>query len=244
MKRVINLLCALFVILTGAFSCGNKDKNINLAEKEFKNYVQKTFDNPKALKEIVEIIPSDTLSIEKVKKLLLNTCNLCDSAVATARAQDSLQREVLNIDNLDRRKAQNADFSTKLRIMTIANSMISLVSESFQSKMAIELCKDAMKKCADSLKYEAPIYEYKIKYRVERDKDLKLETQYAYIDSLKGFLKIIPQTMTKDDYSEQMRDGFDKAKNALIEINKLSEICEKEMENIKEMQSFMLLHSK
>ena len=39
-----------------AFACGPKDKNIALVKKEFQSYVQKNFDDPKMLKEIVEII--------------------------------------------------------------------------------------------------------------------------------------------------------------------------------------------
>ena len=70
MKRFINLVFVFLGTVVITASCGPKDKNVPIVNKAFKAYVQKTFDDPNSLKEIVEIVPHDTISMESIKALV------------------------------------------------------------------------------------------------------------------------------------------------------------------------------
>ena len=208
------------------------------------NHVQKTFDNPKALKEIVEILPSDTVSVEKLKEILQMTLANSELVLEAAQLQDSLEQSMIIADNLDKRKAQNADFSTRIKLLSLADAMITLTTKSLASRREVRNYMSRVQAFVDSLKYEAPIYGYQINYRVERNKELKLESRYAYIDSLKGFLKILPQKIVVEDYSEQMQKGMKLSAETMKIVEELKRTDEEKMDNVKQMQSIMVLYTK
>ena len=240
----VNRVWAVLGVVVLIVACGSKDRSVQLIQKEFKKYVHLTFDDPKALKEIVLISPSDTLSTEKLKNMIQMALETCDNSLELAHMEDSLQEKTLKPNNIDTRKAQNMEFSTRLKVSSLLSTMVNLISKNMASKTEVILCKDPLIAFADSIKYEAPIYEYSISYRVKRGEGLKLETQYAYIDSLRGFIKILPAQMTKDEYSEQLRKGVSLISDALLKCDKLMDITKQRRENAEELQSIMELYYK
>jgi len=112
----------IFTLLTCLSACDNGDKNVIIARKEFVNHVQKTFDDPRTLKEIVDIFPADTISVDKLREMLHLTQKNCSLVLDAAQLQDSLTQDILNINNLDQRKVQRADFSTRIKILSLAES--------------------------------------------------------------------------------------------------------------------------
>lgn len=244
MKRFHLAVVSFIGICLIMASCSSHDKNVAVVKKEFKNYVQKTFDNPKELKEIVEIIPSDTLSTDKLKSILDQAAAVCDLSYQTFSLADSLSTKDIQLINLDTRKTQSASYSTRYQIESLLNRMIGFALRAPALKRNVLFSKDQLLSCKDSLKYEPPIYEYTVSYRVKKGDIIKLESSYAYLDSLEGFKKILPIKMTKDDYSEQMQDAFriiDNAKNNYEELDSFRETI---VQNSKELQSLLLPYSK
>ena len=240
MKKLYSLFLVFFV----AISCS--PSNIRIIKKEFKNYVNKTFDDPGAMKEIVEIIPSDTLSIEKVKNMVKKAYEICLMTIEAAHVQDSIETIYFSVDNLnlDTRKANSVDFETRWKVNNLVNTMMGLTTKDLVFKKDVLLYEQLLVDFADSLKYEAPIYEYAISYRVKQEEGLKLNTQYAYVDSLKGFINILPEKMTDDEYSEQYRQSLYLVKNAMSETSKLSAITKQRKENAEELNTIVSMYKR
>lgn len=239
MKRLLFLLLSFLGILSITFSCGNSDKNYSLIKKEFKKHVHKTFDDPNSLKEVVEIVPSDTFSIEKIKRMIQTSLETCDLAIETAHLEDSLQKTTLDVENIDRKKSRNSDFMTRMKVVNLVSTMMDLLSKNMSAIKDIYECKIPLEMLKDSLLYKAPVYEYEVRYRVKKGDELKLEKQYAYIDSLSGFNKISSDRMTGEEYSEQYGQAIQYLANAMQKIEKLDGITQKRHEIATEMKSII-----
>ena len=227
MRRVVYTIILLIGFGVMISSCSNNDKNISVVKKEFKKYVQKTFDNPKELKEIVDIIPSDTISIEKIKTLLEQTNKMCALSIEENDIADSLSSEAMGLtQNIDRQKARSSTYSTYYRLKSSMDDLYRNNIESISLKFDMLFCQEAISSLMDSLKYEPPIYEYTINYRVNKEDKLKLESQYAYIDSLNGFKKILPYKMPNEDYSEQIQEALEAILDAQECYDELTEHTE------------------
>lgn len=242
MKYVVRAAILLGSVLLMS-SCSSNDKNISIVKKEFKNYVQKTFDNPKELKEIVEITSSDTLSTDKLKSLLEQAADVCDLSYQSFNLADSMSTKNIQSINLDRRKTQSASYSTKYQIESLLNRMIGFALRGPVLKRNVLYSKDQLLSFKDSLKYEPPIYEYTVSYRVKKGDNIKLESCYAYIDSLEGFKTILPIRMSTDDYSGQMQDAFRIINEAKKNYDELDSFRETIVQNSNELQSILLPYS-
>lgn len=243
MKRIFHFNCFILLLFIIP-ACGTNDKNVKVVEKEFRHYVQKTFDNPKDLKEVVEVLPSDTLSVIKLGNMLQMAYETCEMSRLASQKQDSIEKEIFNANLYDVRKVQKMDYPTRLKVTSIINTMMELTSKDLSLKKEVLLCEQPIMNLKDSLHYEAPIYEYAINYRVKQGEGLKLKTEYAYIDSLKGFLKIMPERMTDEDYSEQYRKALSLITTAMVNTKKLSAITTQRKENTDEFESVTLSYTK
>lgn len=227
MKKVVYAAMLLIGMSTIMASCSVNDKNVSVVKKEFRQYVQKTFDNPKNLQEIVEILPTDTISVEKLKTLLEQTNRLCELAIEADNIADSLSTKAMGLTHdIDKQKARKSDYSTYFRLKSSMDDLYKNTLRGISLKLDLALCQEELALQRDSLKYEPPIYEYTINYRVNKDDKLILESQYAYIDSLNGFKKILPYKMPNEDYSEQMQEALEAILDAQECYDELTEHTE------------------
>ena len=199
-------MAALTIILMSILTCSCGDKNMAVVKKEFKNYVQKTFDDPKSLKEIVEIIPHDTLSIEK----MVSICSFTDSLISVNNELRSIKDSIRIVETEilanKLKRSFNGSIIEAFQGQMIASEMMTLINNNIDLKKDLLANQILLQGYRDSLSYHPALYVYEISYRNQTPDGLKLESAFAYVDSLSGFKKILP----KQDDSEMMHDemGF------------------------------------
>ena len=244
MKKVV--YAAMLLIGMSAFiaSCSVKDKNATVVKKEFKQYVQKTFDNPKNLQEIVEIIPSDTISIEKIKTMLRQADEICQLSFQSDNMIDSIYTKALDITNYDRRKMGSADYSTRYKIQSALDDYLESAYKCIGLRMNLINSRAPLIAYCDSLKNEPPLYEYQINYRINQNNEITLQNQFAYIDSLKGFQVIKPNRMTEDDLSPQMQKALRLITKAKTDSELLSDALKKKQTKAEDFLTLLLPYKK
>lgn len=207
MRHIYFTFICLFIT---AVSCNvDSDENIRVIKDQLPLYVRSNFDDPRSFKEIVEIIPTDTLSVENVKKIGTIAIELVDSSFVwmeslVSPAMDKLQNHLseLSYYELERKR---------FKVIPLVQS--GLTRYELMEKNVYD--KILLKRMIDSLKYEAPIYGYEVKCRIKENGNLKLKTFYAYVDSLSGFKYIKTEPMTAEDYSPQFQEIFNDAKTLM-----------------------------
>ena len=245
MREQLNhmLLTATAIIIVGAFSCCCSGKNTAVVKKEFKNYVQKTFDDPKSLKEIVEIIPHDTLSIEK----MVSICSFTDSLISVNNELRSIQDSIrmAETENLANKlkRSFNGSIIEAFQGQMIVSEMMTLINNEINLKKDLLANQILLQDYRDSLSYHPALYVYKISYRNQTPDGLKLESAFAYVDSLSGFKKILP----KQDDSEMICEEYGRVVSVsqkCYSINEeINENQKKQDENAAELRDFILQHT-
>lgn len=240
MRRLFSFILIGFV----ALSCGPKDKNIGMVRKEFKNYVQKTFDDPKSLKEIVDISSTDTLSFEAVKGMCQVSLEGVDQAFQLYSMKDSIATAQLEVVYKSIRKTFNGGVYEAIQGQRLASDMISLLKKEIDAKKIARLNQSQMQKQMDSLTYHPALYVYEIKYRNQYSDGLKLESAFAYVDSLTGFRVILPQQNDNEVLCDEYQDAFDLSKKCLISINEIDALYKAHEEKWEEFSEFINRNSK
>ena len=240
MKRILELL----VVVCSVISCGQGDNNIGIVKKEFKNYVQKTFDDPKSMKEIVEIIPKDTLSFDSVKNLCLMTLDLMDSSFKLYSIKDSLATNQLENAYNDMRKTYRGGYYEAIQGQRMITELVSLVSKQIEAKTKARYEQSRMKAIYDSLSYYPALYVYEIKYRKQSDDGLKLESAYAYVDSLAGFKNIMSDQKDNEMMCEEYKDAVDESRKCTSRLKDIEALYDENDEKWEEFRKFIILNSR
>lgn len=234
-KSLPILLISLIV-----FSCGPKDKNISLVKKEFKTYVQNTFDDPKMLKEIVEIAPGDTISLSKIKSMVAMSDSLIDTKRKLYRLKDSLGTAKIKEQYKALSKSRNISYSDAFTGKLLVTDVLSTLQKIIDLMTTLAYQQESLNQLCNSLEYKPALYVYDIKYRKQYPEGLKLETVYAYVDSLSGFKSILTEQKDSEMMSPEYEAVFEKSKDCMITLSNLETLYQKQDEQIEEFDKFFL----
>ena len=236
MKRLLLAFFSLIILVC----CSPTDKNIPIIKKEFKAFVRKTFDDPKALQEIVEITPRDTVSLSKIKAL----AELTDSTINLNRdmrhMKDSVQNVKMEGFYNDLMKSRNISYSDALTGRMFLAELMSTTQKEIDAKTKVANLQIKLNQLCDSLVYRPAIYSYEIKYRKQYPDGLKLETAYAYIDSLSGFKAILPKPSDSEIICTDYYDVFEQSKKCMIAVGELNAIVDQYDEQFEEFEKFVM----
>ena len=232
-----NVTIAIFLVLAIA-SCGSNDKNVPLVKKEFKTYVLKTFDDPSSFQEIVEIAPCDTISLESIKRLAKLTNEGIEQYRGMWKLKDSVRMEQMQAILNGPKPKRQPTYSEAVRGSMIIDEINSILSKTANATISLYNSQARLNKLDSSLVYHPAIYVYEIKYRNQKQDGLKLESAYAYIDSLAGFKTIVPQKNDSGIISDDYYKVFIQSKECLIATNKVQELYEKKDEKTNELLEY------
>lgn len=236
MKRIISLV----FLVCSLFACAPKDKNVSLVRNAFKDYVQKTFDDPKSLEEIIEIVPSDTISLEAIRLLVASTDSLIETSRELYHLKDSIWTEKLNDDLASLKKARNIGYSDAFSGQLLALRLAKLTQQVLDAKKSLIYQQDKMDKMCDSLTYRPALFTYSIKYRKQYPDGLKLETVYAYVDSLSGFKSILAEKNDSEMMNRDYFEVFDISKDCMISLGALDDFYHQYEKLIEEFEELVL----
>lgn len=234
MNRIVPLLLISFIV----FSCGPKDRNISLVTKEFNKYVQNSFDDPKMLKEIVEIAPNDTISLLKIKSMVAMSDSLIDATRELHILKDSLGNAKLEEQYEVLRKSRNISYSDAFTGQLLVIDVMSTLQKIIELKKTLVIQQESLNKLCDSLKYKPALYIYSVKYRKQYPEGLKLETVYAYVDSLSGFKSISTARKDSEMMSPEYEAVFERSKDCMMTLSNLNNLYQKQDEQIEEFDKF------
>ena len=226
--------------MTLFISCSPKDKNISLVKKEFNAYVQRTFDDPGSLREIVEISPYDTISRESIRGLINISNEGIEQYKELWHLKDSLNSEQMQSILKEPTPKRQPTYSEAVHGSLLINECKSFDYKKAEAKIELySLQSRLLEELDKGLVYHPAIYVYEIKYRNLLKDGLKLESAYAYIDSLAGFKAILPEkNYNTSIISEDYYNVFQKCKECLIATDKIQELYEKQKEKWDELIEF------
>ena len=231
-KSLLFALLPLVVIL----SCGPKDKNVPIVKKQFNAYVQKTFDDPSSLKEIVEINATDTISYESIKALI----KLTDEGIEQYRElwslRDSIWTEQMQAMLKGRKPKREPTYSERYKGATLLDDCSSLTLKIAKEKMNLTSLQQRIKEKDSNLAYHPAIYVYEVLFRKQESDGLKLKRVYAYMDSESGFKGIMPKKDDSQIISEDYNDVFKLSKECLVSSNSIQGMYDEQKEKWEELQ--------
>lgn len=215
--KVYYLLLLIMVVLMA----GCKSSTEDLIQDEFRKYVRDNFDDPKSFKELVSIVPIDTIYSEKYKELLVASLqganavdSLCDVIFYTLIHDKELPAKC--------RRARGGIYEDDINNLSMYMQGIIDFIEVCQGKMDL-YGKNIVEYIADSNSLpKIDILVYKIKYRSKNGDSLALNEMYATVDRTKN------------------------ENNIIIRSNELqtSELPQRLLKVLKDMESFMELVQK
>ena len=205
------------IIVLSAFvvSCSKPTKE-ELIEKAFKEYVNKNFDDPNNLKEIVSIESRDTakIALQEITKSILELDSLLlyyDSIYNSPTALNKMVKDLSGYENqfsnlgyYERDKIKNAGYeyincALKLTLYNKSNyrKKVELVDSTLNTMIIPQ------------------IILYEIRARVRNNDELKLNKYYALTDSID--IKIYEKEPRFEDYSSQIGEFKEIIDNCLEE---------------------------
>lgn len=241
MKRIVAVITILSALNLTA--CGPKDKNLSLVKKEFLSYVQNNFDDPKAVKEIVSIAAGDTVSLEKMKSLVALSDSTINATKELYRIKDSIATANLGVLASSITKQVSPYSSDAYTGRLVLVELMTLLRKTIAATETLYYQQSILNHLGDSLKYVPAVYVYEIKYRKRYPDGLKLETAYAYIDSLSGFKSICPERSDGDIMCPEYSAVFNKSKDCMVAIHELEELYRKRDENYEELEKLVLKYN-
>ena len=227
----------LFIAIAFFPSCKNLDPNTKVIRKEFKSFVQSNFDDPKNIKEIVEISPKDTLSREKIKLLANITIEYADLYLRAKEIKDSVYNVALERINPAKRRFRGDDYDRiqGLKIITdLTSKRMDLIDKDYQ----IRLQKRWLQQELDTLIYAPAIYCYEIRYRIQTSEGIKLRSAFAYIDSLKGFQVVSENQNDSDMICAEYQNIFKKSREYSRLVDEASALLQEVEENLSEYEQW------
>ena len=209
MKRLLYLFGLLLFCMHFLISC-TKPSNEEIIRKEFKDYIKLNFDNPDDLKEIVEIIPYDTLSYTSVRELISEAISLSDLVEEgydlNSEAWHSFTDEF--IKKCERYGACNMSIHNRSKLTYLLTTRSERILPELYQINAIRQSKQELQAKLDSMTYQPAIYIYKINYRLHIGDSTKLKSHYSYIDSLNGVISINPDYDQKNAVCKEYSNLF------------------------------------
>ena len=190
MKNKVLLIAFLFSII----SCSSEQPTIqNLVEKDFMNYVQDNFDNPKDLKEIVSINIEDTVSYESLKGIAKDCIKMIEATDSIDKElQDDYSEKMKFMSRIDMSSFEKEKY-TKMRLECLRY----VEEEYLECSKSENILKSIVEKkdgCCDSLYYVF----YEIKVRTLVNNKLKLQKYYASVQN-NNIIKIYSEPITMKD---------------------------------------------
>ena len=227
-----------FLLLSFIASCGPKDKNIPIVKKEFKAYVQNSFDDPSSLKEIVDIVPNDTISLDFMKALIDLTNTSIEQYRELWRLKDSVNTEQVQAIIKGPKPKRQPTYSEAIHGSELIDEYSSYLLKISEAKIALYSTQARLEALEKELVYHPAIYVYEIKYRNQLKDGLKLQAAYAYIDSLAGFKVIMPEKDDTSILSEDYNNVFQQSKECVIASDKVQYLYDKQKEKWDELMEY------
>lgn len=186
--RKFNLAFAV-VVLTALFVACSESTKEELIEKAFKEYVNKNFDDPNSLKEIISIEIEDTLSTTKTEAFITGIFNSSDSLFKRLYfMSDSLG--AIHNSNFEKIKSSYR-LTNKYRgdsnVLKMIADLLENTNEEFSYKTSSEyqelkIAQASLNNALDSLKKDSTfIVTYKVRTRVLQKDGLKIMDYYAQL---------------------------------------------------------------
>ncbi len=227
------LLPFLFIFLFSFASC--QKSNEELVKQEFKSYVQNNFDDPSSIREIVSILPADTMSVAILKDVLKRLIDTNELVTEMVDMNDSIfDSEIEKIATACHR-GSNLSYSNRQDAARCIDQVAKLIYKKVPiQKRQDDALTNAMNYLHTDYQYQPPKYGYDIKFRQEVDGKITLKIYTAYIDSLSKDVTIQQGHWKIDgkDPNPQMRvveksvydlsrviDSWDEVNNSYKEIN-------------------------
>ena len=184
-------------------SCGSRsDKVTKSIEREFRQYVVQNFDNPKSIKEIVDISIIETICARKFfSDSLIETAD----TLLTSYAKLKRLRTDQHISRATSRNINRVRHSDRMRMANNMTEGISISTRIIGLRNVHNLLKDELIAKAEGMEKEPPIYIYQIRFRQSVNNDIRLQTYYASYtkaDKKITILKNLDESLGKYNGSE------------------------------------------
>lgn len=173
----------LLLAIVAVLMSGCKSSVEDLIGDEFRKYVRENFDDPKSFKEVVSIEPVDTLSNEKVIKLLTSSLDgaketnvTLDSLHTLPMADEDFKAKIITLNATDR-------YAVEKVLTALVSASVFSINENMEMESLIMKMNHVVAN-PDSLPQYNRIT-YKIKYRVKNGDALVLNELFAVVDKTK-----------------------------------------------------------
>lgn len=197
-KNILFILLVFFLIFV---SCENSTEG--RIKKEFKKYVSLNFDDPNSFKKLLSIEPNDTASLSSVLEVTKfglevgqSTNNWCDSI-------GDINSEMIN-EIANEIKRNSRSYVQSLRAAELVKEIYADLNEELELVKSNMIIKNKIEQAIKDSQYEAPIYEYSIKFREQYNDKLRLAEHFAYIDSSTTEITIKPNKLQVNEISSQI----------------------------------------
>lgn len=207
------ILCACLFASCNTSNKSAKPSNEEITRTEFEKYVSLKFDNPNDLKEIVEIIPYDTLSYSSLHEITSRALTLTDLVEEGdsiySKASRDYNEEFLEITN--KYDPYYMSQRNRIRMGNLIDKDIEFIENGLYKKIEMRKRRNDLEARLDTLNYHPAIYVYQINFRVNTKEGIVLNSHYSYIDSLSGFIKIDPTYNKFEVLCDEYVDVYDSA---------------------------------
>ena len=227
-------LFVLFVIITSCTS--SKEEGII---GKFNNYVATNFDDPKSLKEIVEVKKVDSI-----------TYSIFVDVVTSIYQADTLLREIDSLKSIKvegmfavlKRDVERYNNYERARIRLIFKDLMELGEKEKEWLIYDYGELQYLKKDLDSSLKKLDnicIYIYEIKTRIKINGELKLKSYYALEDNVRKTIIFFDYEPDIDDYPQDVKDFNEIRKKYVTIQNKYDTITKKMTECIKKLKFYI-----
>ena len=174
---LINFVCSILLLA----SCSQSKEETIIAA--FRDYVQKSFDDPSKMKEVVSIDSCDTISTKELKKIVSDMQKMSDSLFNAKRdiadkVSKALEQQTKYIEYANDELFKAAYDQYYNSIEEIANTFSAdIYATQYNVGETIKKKYNRIQEAKDT-----SLIQYQIKCRIEENAELKLKTYYAISD--------------------------------------------------------------
>ena len=201
MKRILYV----FAIALTMFGCTEDNSIEGRITKAMKEYAQKNFDDPKALKEIVSIEKTSSNNSADFAQNILDESRKIDSSCNVMSSEcDSLMKEFMRIpESTVRRNAAKLSETRRIKFLTSISQMSDgLYSDIINKKLSEKYFKEIDSIIKNDTFYTINTYE--IKVRVERDGQLKLDKYETCVCDTTTKINIYPDKVPATIFGKEV----------------------------------------
>lgn len=234
-KSIYYLPILLLVFITSSCTPSKED----VIKSAFKNYVASNFDDPKSLKEIVEINSLDTITHNSFKTIVTSfdeMDKLLDETDSIIKIKNHELDSFLVVNNSRYRGYKRDQIGSVL-----SDGLFELQRQSRWFKDEYPT-KERLRIELDSLLNNLTnivINSYEIKTRINNNGSLKLQSYYAIEDNIRNEMIIIDHKPVFDDYPQIAKDFYKTGKEFEQIQNNYHDIINRKMELSKLLQSLI-----